>query len=223
MPRLFLILAIVFSTGCLYETQSTINKPFDGAKVFNTEDNIKISIIPSADLTNYKISKQLTTFYLEIFNNSDKKIYFDSNDMVLIDDSGLQYNQLSPENAANIVRESSRKWYIPRISIGIGGGYHSKHFHFSGHNYFWPHRIYYPYRRYHYHDSYYPYNQYQYDLSEIYSSAIIPGSVKPGSTLKGFIYFKKVPKEARNIQLDISYKNDGSSKTKTITFELTRN
>lgn len=219
------IFLILFSSSCAYYINQKADPPFKATQTFNTEDGIKISVIPSAELENYRVSKYLTVFYLELTNNSHKEITFDSNDIVLINEDGVQYNLISPENAVNIVRENSRRWYYPRISIGIGGGYHSGNFYFHGHHR-WPYSYYYPYYRYHnYYQQpyYYPYyNGSNDNLSEIITDALFPGAVYPGSTLKGFIYFKKLTEEVLKVSLDIRYKGISGSERKAVTFSFMR-
>lgn len=225
MYRVLIFLLLLFSSGCVYSLGQQGGAPFKASRTFNTEDNVEITATASAELESYRFSKYLTVFYLEITNNSNKEIVFGSEDIVLIDEKAVQYNLLSPENAASIVRENSKKWYYPRISIGIGGGYHSGHFHYYGRHRFWPYRFYNPYHRFHYYDDLYYYPDYytrSNNLGEIYSDAIFPGLVKPGATLKGFVYFKKLLKEMPKVSLDFTYGYKTGNQRKSVTFEFKR-
>lgn len=216
---LILILAM---SGCAYKQKTAA--PFTPFQKFKTDEGVEIKVTPSAGLSDYKVSKYLTTFYVEIENQSKNEITFSSDDIVLIDELNNQYNLLSPNIAAEIVKENSRARIIPRISIGIGVG------HYHGGYYRGYYRYHSPFRHrfhYYYDDPYYPYDYPQEyssteNVSEVYSEALFPGKVYPGSTVKGFIYLKKLPEDIANINLEFGYDVENNSKRDTIKFSFKR-
>ncbi len=129
----------------------------------------------------------------------------------MLDNSRNQYNPISPNRAANILKSAHRKrFYIyPRVSVGIGTSFHHDRFHYFGHHHY-PFYGRYPfYRPYHYFDDYPYYNYrrsyYEPDLEDVYTEALNPGAIRPGATLSGYVYFKKIPARAKNLTLEIGY------------------
>lgn len=219
-----LVLILILSiSGCAYKQKTAA--PFIPFQKSGTDAGVEIRVNPSAGLGNYKVSKYLTTFYVEIDNQSKNEITFNSDDIVLIDELNNQYNLLSPNIAAKIVKESSRTRFFPQISIGIGVG----HGHYHGGYYRGYSRFHSPFRhRFHYYyDDPYPYDypqaySYTENVSEVYSEALFPGSVLPGSTLKGFIYFKKLPADIMNVNLGFGFETENDPERRAIKFSFKR-
>ncbi len=213
---MFFLLFLI--TSCHYSIDDTL-PVFGKPQSYTTDEGITFSITPVSKIAGNKVSKYLTVFYVEINNNSDKSIKFGSSDIVIIDQLNTQYNPLNAEYAANIIKENSPPRIYPRFSVGIGTGYFSDYHYFYGRHHFWPY-THFPY----YYDDYY-YNDYYYrtqNVDYIYRNALIPGTVKSGARLSGFVYFNKIPKNIHNIKMNMGYGFVGSSTRKEISFDLYR-
>ena len=215
---LILIFAI---SGCAYKQKTAA--PFMPFQKLKTDEGVEIKVTPSSGLGDYKVSKYLTTFYVEIENQSKNEITFNSDDIVLIDELNNQYNLLSPNIAAEIVKESSRTRFFPRISIGIGVGHYHGGYYRSHRRYHSPFRS----RFHYYYDDPYPYDYPQAyaqteNVSEVYSEALFPGVIYHGSTVKGFIYFKKLPADILNVNLEFGYDVENDPERYDVTFSFKR-
>ncbi len=217
-----IVLILIFAiSGCAYKQKTAA--PFIPFQKFKTDEGVEIKVTPSSGIGDYKVSKYLTTFYVEIENQSKNEITFNSNDIVLIDELNNQYNLLSPNIAAEIVKESSRPRFFPRISIGIGVGHYHGGYYRSHHRYHSPFRS----RFHYYYDDPYPYDYPQAygqaeNVSEVYSEALFPGVVYPGSTVKGFIYFKRIPADILNVNLEFEYDTENDPERGAVKFSFKR-
>jgi len=215
---IILIVFLVTISGCQYNIDDS-SSLFRTPQTYSADDGISITITPVKKISGYSVSRYLTAFYIEITNNSKTAIEFDPKDLLIVDQYNNQYNMLRPESVANIINENTRPLIYPRISIGIGTGYYGDHFGFWGNHHFWPYMDYpYFYDDYYYQDYYYQREK----LEFVFSSTLIPGSVYPGATLSGFVYFNKQPKDVKNIKLHFNYSFRDSSKRKELTFDFTR-
>lgn len=217
MVRYLLVMTVLLA-GCHYNLTDT-TPPFRSPQPHTTEDGVSIKITPVKNIGDKNVSRYLTVFYIDIKNSSDKSIMIERSGIVLVDQYKKQYNQVAPEYAADIIRENSTPRIYPRISVGIGTGYFSDYGYFHGYHDYWHYRRF-PY----YHDDFY-YGNYYYtreNLDYIYKNAFIPGTVQPGASLSGFVYFNKVPDHTENITLYINYETTGTDMRKEIGFEISR-
>lgn len=214
----YLLFPLLLLTGCYYAFEESV-PPFRQPDTYKTEEGIIFKITPVNKIDKHNVSKYLTVFYIDITNNSGNTIQFGSEDIVMIDQFSTQYNALPPDFAANIISENSPARIYPRFSVGFGTGYYSDDFYYWGH-----HR--YPFYRYHpFNYDHYYYPDYYYrspNVDFVYRNALVPGTVHPGASTGGFVYFKKLPKEVNNVKLLINYSFKGTSTTKEITFDLAR-
>ena len=192
-------------------------------------ERVKISISSNAwngnpqNLPNY-----LTAFYIEIENNSDEPITIQYDDIVLIDQFRNQYNALLPDMASNIVVQKSKsKWYFrPSISIGFGsGGYYGGRYRggygigFGGYSYGYPYYrspFYWPYN-YAYYNNYYS-DYYDQDYSDLFTMSLVPGVIRPNAKISGFVFFKKLPRDVKTFDLNLSYRLEGKEKKYDLIF-----
>ena len=215
---LLLILLLVSLSGCQYNIDSG-GSLFRSPQTYNSDDGISITITPVSKISGYSVSRYLTAFYIEITNKSSNAIEFDPGDLFIVNQFNRQFNMLRPESVANIISENARPLIYPRVSIGIGTGYYRHPYGFWGYNRFWPYMDN-PY----FYDDYY-YGDYYYErekLDFVFSSSLVPGSVSPGATLSGFVYFNKQPKEVTSIKFHFNYRFRGTSKRKELTFDFMR-
>ncbi len=131
--------------------------------------------------------------YLEIHNKSPEAIEIDLKDITLIDDRGNQLNALEPKDVAEAVRGSYG------VGVAIGFTYGSPT---------WGHSLLLggP-----------PYHGY---ADEVINRAFIPGRILPGARLKGFVYFQRIPDEARRVSLRVGYRIGERRKEVVFKFEI---
>ena len=223
----FVLIIIIFLLGCV-SSRSLVPLPSDNGSINSqlqtsskSEDGVTITVRASAwsgspsDLENYA-----TPFYVEIQNSSDKILNFNYEDLVLFDESRIQYNSIAPEVVADIFPKfQSRYAYRPSISLGIGMGFFSDDFD----GFFYP---FHPFGYYGYYSPpwyspfWYPpaYSYQPVDVKDILTQALIPGSVYPNAKLQGFVYFKKIPDQVKHVTFEINYKIQGEKEPHQLSF-----
>ncbi len=218
------LIAIVLS-GCAYYgtrvNKSVIKIEPERIATPKLDDNVNFSIAANAWHGEPKYLKGLITpFYIQIENKTKHNIIISENDFVLFDEFRNQYNPLTPKRVANILVSANRKRYYvyPRISIGIGTSFHHDRFHYYGHHRYPFYRPYYYFDDYPYYD--YRRSYYEPDLEGVYSRALTQGAIRPGATLSGYVYFKKVPSDTKELTLEIGYKNEEDKTTHKLDFHF---
>lgn len=210
---------LIFLAGC----SSQVLVPIGGEGYTDSKtrsmtkslDGVEITVLPSIWEANpYYLKDYITPVYVEIKNNNVREISFDYKDAALITASDVQYNPLSPGNAAGIISSSGNR--RPAFSISVSSGFGYSRYHRYGsigfHNHFHPfhHRFHDPFYDPYYYHEYYPAREI--NTSDIYSKAITSGSIRPGATLNGFLYFTKLPDDVGIVNLQIIYSPDGEEK-----------
>lgn len=213
------------SVSCAHNMDSAGVLLYSPPQQHRTEDNITVKITPVKRISGYDVNRYFEVFYVEITNNSDKRINFDSGDIVIVDGFNTQYNTLPPDSVAGIISAELAPRVSPRISVGIGAGYYSRRAYYHGYHHYHPLRpfSYSPYHFY-YDDFYYRdryYNRMK-DLDFIYRNALLPGTVLPGSKLAGFVYFNKTPSDVQNISFYFTYGIEETSLKRELVFNLAR-
>lgn len=224
MRALLPLIAIVLS-GCAYYGTSANKSVFkiepQRIATPNLDDNVNFLVEANIWYGEPKsLNKQITPFYIEIHNKTEKNIIISEADFVLLDEFRNQYNPITPGRAANIIKSANKKrFYVyPQVSIGIGTSFHHDRFHYYGHHH-------YPfYRPYHYFYDYpYPYyrrSYYEPDLEDVYSRALTFGTLRPGAKLSGYIYFKKVHRGTKELTLEAGYKIKEDDTTHKLDFHF---
>jgi hypothetical protein len=221
------ILPALLLTACYPSGYYTLPPPtFNPTpSVRTSQDWVRITVIPSywtgspADLPTY-----VTPFYIQIENYSDKPIGFDYGDFVLFDQFRTQYSPLNPQAVADIVRSTGTTVYAypayPDISIGIGGGYYGGPW-WPYYGPYWRPYGFYAYNPYYW---YYPPPAYYYatppSTKDVITDSLAPGSVAQKATVRGYIFFKRIPKEVNEVTLDISYGIEGTPIYRTLSFRF---
>jgi hypothetical protein len=196
------------------------------------ENGVKVTVRTSAwSRSPSRLRNYVTPFYVEIQNNTNKILNFGYDDLVLFSENRTQYNAFPPATVVEILksRYQSGYAYYPYPSISLGTGLF-----FGRHHFYRPFGFYSPFYRpfgfYDYYDyyGYYPYwypPTYSYrsvDTEDIFTEALIPGSVYPNAKLQGFVYFKKIPKEVQRVTFEVGYtvQGEGGRHTLSFPFEL---
>lgn len=148
--------------------------------------------VDETGINSYNLETTVTSFFISIKNATDREIAFGDDSYVLVDESGLQYSLLTPENVRAMLKKDSY-YLVP-----------------------------YPYVGFYYLDDYEKtsaYNQinsalpYYYELypQDIYTKALQPITVIPGMKVEGLTYFKIDPAAHQHVTLLVFRK--GASKS----------
>lgn len=191
----------------------------DKRTTFQSEGGVEVTVNSSPWFYYPRSLNDYTTpFYIEIYNGSKSKIIVNRNDITLVDDFNNQYNTLTPQAVADIVKSTSGYAYgpnYPYITIGLGANF--------GRGYYgWGRYYRRPYGFFGYYPFYFPpppaYYIRHVDTRNIFSKAFIPGPVNSGALLKGYIYFNKLTSGSREVRLEIGYKSEAEEEKYSLTF-----
>ena len=225
--KLLICLFIFSSFGCASRDlvpisgNGTVYPEFKTAR--KTKDGITVEVNSSPWTGSpSNLNRYITPFYMEIENNTDKALSLSYDDIVLVDANRTQFNPLKPDLVADIITTTSQGSYAygpgyPRVSIGLGFGY------FGGRSYYrrpFYGPFYAPFYAYAaYPLGYYPpYYYYPPQVGDVYTKALIPGKLNPKSKLRGYVYFQKLPKEVKQVSLDLRYKLAGEQEPQQLSF-----
>jgi len=231
-PRIFqtffITLILITSLGCASRnlvpiSDSGIAYP-DLLRVTKTMDGVAVVVNstpwygPPDSLERY-----ITPIHVEIQNNSPNSLNIRYDDFVLIDQNRTQYNPLTPQIVADMLKTASesRYWYgpsYPSVSIGLGFGYFSGGPFYGGGPLYWPY--YSPFYMYGgFPLGYYAPGYYSPPSAEnVYTKALNPGQLNPNARLLGFVYFPKLPKEVKLVTLDVGYQIHGKPESYKFSF-----
>lgn len=145
--------------------------------------------ISAAHIKTPRSIRQITTFYLEIYNNTDETIEFIPKPYLLIDQNGVQYLAMGP----GAISEASSSGRYHHAYIGLG--YRQRIYHG------W-HHPYYPHHSFLYHPSYYYGRPYSGMLAK--ALPVRPITIQPLSKVTGNSYFAVNPSELTNVELIVS-------------------
>jgi hypothetical protein len=169
------------------------------------------------------LERYITPIYVEIQNNSPSSLNLRYDDFVLIDQNRIQYNPLTPQIVADILKTVSEGNFAygpnyPTVSIGLGFGYFSGGPFYGGWPFYGPY--YSPFYIYgDYPFGYYPPAYYSPpSVGNVYKRALIPGQLNPNAKLQGYIYFQKLPKEVKQVTLDVGYQIKGEMESHKLSF-----
>ena len=199
--RYLVLLAVVLMTfSC---AQKKLVPVGDGVRVdpktytsIYEDENVRITVRANVwDGYPSDLSNYVLPLYLEVWNKGDEFVEIDPRDLLVIDEKGNQYNALGPKEVAEVVRGGSG------VGISVGFAYGTPTWGlgwFAGG------------------PSYYE------DTEDIINRAFIPGRILPRATLRGFVYFRKIPDEVRRIALRIGYRIGERRREVVFKFEVRR-
>jgi hypothetical protein len=223
-----IIVCVILSLGCASRTLVPV---FDSGvtypgllRISKTVENVTVTVNTSSwqGSPDY-LERYITPIYVEIQNNGPSSLSLGYDDFILIDQNRTQYNALTPQTVADILKSASEAnfWYgpnYPPISIGLGFGY------FSGGPFYgaWPYYgpYYSPFSIYGgYPFGYYPPVYYSPpSVENVYAKALIPGQLNPDAKLHGYIYFQKLPKEVTQVTLYVRYQIKEKMESRKLSF-----
>jgi hypothetical protein len=169
------------------------------------------------------LGRYITPIYVEIQNNGPSSLNISYDDFAMIDQNRAQYNPLTPQIVADILKTVSEGSFAygpnyPTVSIGLGFGYFSGGPFYGGTPFYGPY--YSPFFIYgDYPIGYYPPAYYSPpSVGNVYTKALIPGQVNPNAKLQGYIYFQKLPKEVSLATLNVGYRFIGQPVSYKLSF-----
>jgi uncharacterized protein YceK len=130
----------------------------------------------------YNLDSTITAFHVSIKNATDAEVALNNESYVLVDESGLQYNALTPENVRTMLNKDSY-YLVPYPYVGF---YYLEDFEKAN-----------AYNRFNSALPYY-YNLYPQDL---FTKALQETTVIPGMKAEGLTYFKIDPAAHQRITL----------------------
>lgn len=155
--------------------------------------------VDETDINSYNLESTVTAFHISIRNTTDSEVAFGDDSYLLVDESGLQYSLLTPENVRAMLKKDSY-YLVP-----------------------------YPYVGFYYLEDYEKTNAYNrtnsalpyyYDLypQDIFTKALQPTTVIPGMKVEGLAYFKIDPASHKHFKLLVFRK--GASKSSSPDFSF---
>lgn len=202
---IFLSLVALLFSGC--STVKVVPEQVSGGMVNAAENSQSITSqgieitarLDEAGINAYNLESTVTAFHLVIKNNTDSEIAFGDDSYLLVDENGLQYSLLTPENVRTMLKKDSY-YLVP-----------------------------YPYVGYYYLEDYEKtsaYNRnasdlpYYYELypQDIYTKALLPATVIPGMKIEGLTYFKIDPAAHQSIRLLVYRKGTSKSSPPDFSF-----
>jgi hypothetical protein len=203
-PILLLVIVILFS-GC--SSVKIIPEGTANGRV-NVADNSQTIMANGVEATarvdetminSYNFEGTVTAFFIRIKNNTESEVAFNDDSYVLVDESGLQYSLLTPENVRTMLKKDSY-YLVPYPYVGF---YYLEDFEKTN-----------AYNRF---NSALPYF---YDLypQDLFTKSLQASSVIPGMKIEGLTYFKIDPTAHQHIKLLIYRK--GVSKSSSADFSF---
>jgi hypothetical protein len=165
-----------------------------------TSHNIEVTArLDESGINSYNLEESVTAFHISIKNSTDAAISFADDSYLLIDENGLQYSLLTPENIRTMLKKDSY-YLVPYPYVGF---YYLEDFEKSN-----------TYNRF---TSALPY---YYDLypQDIFAKALSATTIIPGMKIEGLSYFKIDPAAHQHVTLLIYRK--GASKSSAPEFSF---
>lgn len=155
--------------------------------------------IDETEINSYNLEGTVTTFYISIRNTTDSEIAFGDDSYLLVDESGLQYSLLTPENIRAMLKKDSY-YLVPYPYVGF---YYLEDYEKTN-----------AYNRF---NSALPY---YYDLypQDIFTKAMQATTVIPGMKVEGLTYFKIDPASHQHVKLLIFHKGGSKSSPPDFSF-----
>jgi len=143
-------------------------------------------------INSYNLEGTVTAFHISIRNSTDREIVFGDDSYVLVDESGLQYSLLTPENVRAMLKKDSY-YLIPYPYVGF---YYLEDYEKTT-----------AYNRF---NSALPY---YYDLypQDLFTKSLQAATVIPGMKIEGLTYFKIDPAAHKHVNLLIFRKGVSKS------------
>ena len=165
-----------------------------------TSNGVEVTArVDETAINSYNLDGTITAFHISIRNTTDGEINFGDDSYVLVDESGLQYSLLTPENVRSMLKKDSY-YLVPYPYVGF---YYLEDYEKTN-----------AYNRF---NSALPY---YYDLypQDLFTKALQATTVIPGMKVEGLTYYKIDPAAHNTFKLLIFYK--GASKSSPPAFSF---
>lgn len=148
--------------------------------------------VDETGINSYNLDSTVTAFHVTIKNTSDNEISFGDDSYLLVDESGLQYSLLTPENVRAMLKKDSY-YLVPYPYVGF---YYLEDYEKTN-----------AYNRSNTSQPYY------YDLypQDIFTKALQATTIIPGMKVEGLVYFKMDPAAHQRVTLLIFRKGAAKS------------
>lgn len=148
--------------------------------------------VDETGINSYNLEGTVTAFHIAIRNSSEREIHFSDDSFILVDESGLQYSTLTPENVRAMLKKDSY-YLVPYPYVGF---YYLEDYEKNAANSRFNSAL-----------------PYYYDLypQDLFTKALQATSVIPGMKVEGLTYYKIDPAAHQSIKLLVFKK--GSSKS----------
>ncbi len=140
----------------------------------------------------HDLDSYLTLFRLSFENRGGEPVELSYRDILLIDDRNRQLNALDPRLAVSAVAGAPRRGVVLEFVYGI------------------------PYLSLGFGSVYYG-KGYGRDVVNL---AFVPGRVAPGSRIRGFLYFQKLPEDTQELTLRVIYRTGGREEVCDLRFRV---
>ena len=174
----------------------------------NTADNSQTIIsngvevsarVDETAINSYNLEGTVTSFYISIRNTTDREVTFSDDSYVLVDESGLQYSLLTPENVRIMLKKDSY-YLVPYPYVGF---YYLEDYEKT--------------------DAYNRFNSalpYYYDLypQDLFTKALRAATIIPGMKVEGLTYFKIDPVAHQHLNLLVFRKGVSKSSPPDFSF-----
>lgn len=150
-------------------------------------------------INSYNLEGTITAFHISIRNTTDNEINFDNDSYLLVDESGLQYSLLTPENVRAMLKKDSY-YLVPYPYVGF---YYLEDYEKTN-----------AYNRF---NSALPY---YYDLypQDLFTKALQAVTVIPGMKVEGLTYYKIDPAAHKTFKLLVFRKGTSKSSPPDFSF-----
>lgn len=205
LSLILMSLIVMLLTGCSsvkVVPEQTVNGRINIADNSQTITSNGVEVTARVDETainSYNLESTVTAFHISIRNSTDNEVTFGDDSYVLVDESGLQYSLLTPENVRAILKKDSY-YLVPYPYVGF---YYLEDYEKTN-----------AYNRF---NSALPY---YYDLypQDIFTKALQATTVIPGMKVEGLTYFKIDPAAHQRIKLLIFHKGVSKSSPPAYSF-----
>lgn len=171
----FIMLALIVLAGCSIKivpepVPSGIINEKESSITFSKE-SVVVTVAPAdPGMLNYNLESMVASFSVEIQNNSDKEISFDTESFILIDSNKRQYYSLTPEKIRQMLAKDTY-YLLPYPYVGF---YYLEDYELAA-----------------FKNSTNSNLPYYYELrpQDIYTKALSSEAIIPNAGIKGLVYF----------------------------------
>lgn len=155
--------------------------------------------LDDAGINSYNLEGTVTAFFISIRNATDSEIAFSDDSYLLVDEAGLQYSLLTPENVRAMLKKDSY-YLVPYPYVGF---YYLEDYEKTN-----------AYNRF---NSALPY-YYELYPQDLFTKALQPTTVIPGMKVEGLTYFKIDPAAHKLLKLLVFRKGTSKSSPPDFSF-----